>query len=600
MTVTLELETTFHDITGLLDDEADIGLGQEHELKMFQRTVDDIRLRCSNMHGEFTTWLGSPSSVAPRIRIDDGGRILFRGEIQQPLSFDINGEWVSFDCFSMTKTFWDRCKQTRVSKATPVGQEDLLFTTVKAVLERELTPERFGDLFKGLQIADIYAARQIRFWGYTADQTIGNNGRYRDLDPRLTIDELFKAMTIYYNADIFIDPATQLLVMQKRDEILNDTNHQLDDQVEEDEEFAVEIYDEKVDYIGLALNFAKPTAPVPQATAAASGDSGLYPGRYIWAVTYLYQSGSFSLESALGDQSSSIDLLVNRTGARSNVTLQIPTGPGGCIARRIYRTKNGGIGNLYLVGQVDNNSDTTFYDTLPHDKQSALAPKGNAGGTIWIRFDEETGTWDAAIVGDEAGLNTPFGEIFDVTPGLRFLSKLFGYGIEIAHVYPLNGETRIRTKGEHGFEKLMGVKINHTTCTPALDGNYTVREVFEDKVTFSIEGPAVTAPGFGGTVVRESDLDKDEPLDVASETLLDVFAFFGNEKDKLTELQDQWINLFRSRKRVKMTAKDLAYRIGDSASLNQIYNGHRIGKCVIKKATNHLMKETTKLELLTI
>lgn len=610
MTVTLELNVESPDITELLDDEADIDLGQEHELKMFQRTVDDIRLRCSNLHGEFTDWLVSPSSVKPRIKIKDGGRVLFRGEIQQPLSFDINGEWVSFDCFSMTKTFWDRCKQTRISKAVPVGQEDLLFTTVQAILERELTPERFGDLFVGFQIADIYIDREIRFWGYTADETIGNNGRYKDLDPRTTIDELLKAMTMYYNADIFIDPATQLLVMQKRDEILNDVNHQLDGQVDEDEEFAVEIYDEKFVYISLTLNLGRPTAPSYIRTEEEFGGRGLGSGSYKWAVSFLYRGSGLTAESMLGEESETKSLHISK-GNRSQdrVVLLIPAGPPGCVGRKIYRTRNSGIGTLYLAGTVDDNTSTSFADSTPDAELTLPAPRAAANGTIWLRYDEEAGSYDDVIIGDDAGLNAPFGETFDVTPHLRFLGKPYGYGYKIVAIYPGPlGRTRIRTGENIEFEAGLGIRISQTNCVPSLDGDYNIYQVLDEfggqsslaKVIFEVIGPVVTTPGTDGLMMPFSDINKEPPLDTASENIVDVFAFFGNERDKIEELQDQWINLFRSRKRIKLTAKGLAYQVGDSASLNRKYNGHTIGKCVVKKATNSLMNERTKLELLTI
>jgi hypothetical protein len=599
MTVTLELESQNIDITDYLDDESDMEIGQELEAKMFQRTVDDVQLHCSNLWEEFSQWLSTPGA-RNRVVIREDGRVLFRGEVESPVNFDAREEWVSLDCFSLTKRFWDICKQTRISKATPIGKEDDLWTTVEEVIKREVTFDRFDNLFVGYQINALYATRRIRFWGYTADESIGNNGRYKDLDPRLTLDELLKAMTVYYNADIFIDPETQVLVMQPRDEVLNDLNHQLDDIIEEDDEETIHLYDEKIDYLGLSLNFAKPTAPAVRKTEGVQAGKGLQPGRYKWAATFIYRSGGLEVESMLGDESDPLDLLALPSGGAYNVSVDVPFGPGGCVARKLYRTKNGGVGNLYLVGRIDNNSDVSFNDTVPIEQLQVPAPKRSQGGTIWLRFDEETGLWDDPIIGDEDGLNMPFGEIFDVTPRLHFLAKPFGYGIEIAAIYPYAGKTRIRTKGENGFSRGLGVKINDTNCVPPLEGFYIISEVFDDNQTFSIDGPLVTASGVGGTAVRWYDQDKDELLDVGTESLFDVFAFFGNEKDQLDKIQEQWRKLFVSRKRVRMTAKGLNFRVGDSASLNRRINGLTVGKCVIKRAKNNLTKERTTLELLTL
>ena len=605
MTVTLELESQSIDITDYLEDESDMEIGQELEAKMFQRTVDDVQLHCSNLWEEFSQWLSTPGA-RNRVVIREDGRVLFRGEVESPVNFDAREEWVSLDCFSLTKRFWDICKQTRISKATPIGKEDDLWTTVEEVIKREVTFDRFDNLFVGYQINALYATRRIRFWGYTADESIGNNGRYKDLDPRLTLDELLKAMTIYYNADIFIDPETQVLVMQPRDEVLNDLNHQLDDIIEEEDEFTIQLYDEKIDYLGLTLNFAKPTKPT--VNYAEPAGNGLDPGYYIWAVTYVFQSVSFNPESALGDESDSHKLyktgLPASSAQRWKVSLSIPLGPPGCIGRRIYRTKNVGAGSFYRVGQIDDNSTIEFFDSIWDNDLQVAAPDTAITGMIWLRFDEEKGSWDDTIIGDETGLNAPFGEIFDVTPHLRFLAKPFGYGYEISKIYNSGeGGIAIETKNETGFDIWTYVRFSNTNCVPPLKGEYKVAAVASNTRLFAILHAPLTSPGVGGTVIRLSDENKplkEELLGIASESLLDVFAFFGNEKDQLDKIQEQWRKLFVSRKRVRMTAKGLNFRVGDSASLNRRINGLTVGKCVIKRAKNNLTKERTTLELLTL
>lgn len=617
MNVTLQLEDQSVDITPYLDDESDIELAQEHELKAFQRTVDDVRLKCSNLHGEFTTWLGSPSSVKPRIVVMDEGRTLFRGQIQQPFDFDVrsDGEWLSFDCFSMTKAFWDLCKQLKVTKATPVGKENDLWTTAQEVIEREITMERFGHLLSGYQIADIYSSRRIRFWGYTADQTIGNHGRYTDLDPRTTLDELLKAMMLYYNADIFIDPETQLLVMQKRDEILNNENHDLNELLDEDDEMTVQVYDEKVDYIALALNATKPTAPTfsMKLLRDSSQSKGLAKGRYRWAVTFVYRLGSNISESDLGDETESHELSGGNPNPNPGAPTQnikyvygarlidIKSGPGACVARRIYRTRNGGDGTFFLSGVLDNNNDVQYDDITPDSELGAAAPEMHHTGTIWMSYDETTGQWNDNIYGDASGLNTPPGDIHDVSPKLRFGAVPEPYGIEIAAIYAYNNRTRVRTKVEHNLEAGAIIFFHHINSVGLLENTaYRISMVFDDRLTFEIADIyGVAQPGTAGTIIRLEDVGKEGSGELV-EDLLYTFAFFGNEIDSLDVLRDQWINLFRSRKRVKVTAKGLSYRIGDSCSITRDLNGHIVGKCVVKKAKNKLMKERTQFELLTL
>ena len=601
------------DITEYLDDEADIELSQELERRAFQRTVDDVTLKCSNLGEEFSEWL-SPASATSRmpgngskIIIKDGDRILFRGEIERPIHFDINSEWVTLDCFSMTKQLFDLAKSTRVSKSVPTGHEDDLFTTVQDLIQREVSMERFGHLINGYQISDDpingkFASRQIRFWGYTADPSIGNNGRYKDLDPTTTVDELLKAMTVYYNADIFIDPETELLVMQKRNGVLNDLNHQLDDQVEEDDEFGIQVYDEgQVDYLALAFDLATPSAPVPTKTQPPSAGRGLDMGRYKWVCTYVYRNGIIDLESNLSAES---DQLAQNSGGKLSVYVTVPLGPPDCTGRNIYRTKNGGIGRFYLAGTIGNNSDTFFVDETPNADLQVPARDTNTSGMVWLRYDEEAGIWDDLIIGDALGLNVPIGDIFDLTPHLRFLAKPFGYGQEIAAIYSYDGSVRVRTKNEHGYEYGVNIKLNYTNCVPSMDGNNAVAEVYDDKVTFKLwsknGASGAIVPGTGGTVIRWFEIEETPPTDIASEALLDVFAFFGNEKDRLSDLQEQWKDLFLTKKRVAASVQGIGYRVGDSASFTRTYNGHTIGRCVIKNAKNNLTKERTKLELLTI
>ena len=66
-------------------------------------------------------------------------------------------------------------------------------------------------------------------------------------------------------------------------------------------------------------------------------------------------------------------------GKRWIVGLEIPVGPVGTIARRIYRTKDLGDGTeaaevYYYVGQVTNNTETFYFDNLGDNQQITLAP----------------------------------------------------------------------------------------------------------------------------------------------------------------------------------------------------------------------------------
>lgn len=63
-----------------------------------------------------------------------------------------------------------------------------------------------------------------------------------------------------------------------------------------------------------------------------------------------------------------------------NVPLtSIPTGPSGTLARRIYRTKNGG-STYYLVAEIADNVTTTFTDNVPDTALTTAAPLENRNG----------------------------------------------------------------------------------------------------------------------------------------------------------------------------------------------------------------------------
>lgn len=63
-------------------------------------------------------------------------------------------------------------------------------------------------------------------------------------------------------------------------------------------------------------------------------------------------------------------------------SINLPTGPPGSVARRVYRTKSSGEQIFYFVGQVDNNIETVFYDTLPDVSLGSEAPS-NASSVVF-------------------------------------------------------------------------------------------------------------------------------------------------------------------------------------------------------------------------
>jgi hypothetical protein len=94
-----------------------------------------------------------------------------------------------------------------------------------------------------------------------------------------------------------------------------------------------------------------------------NGDESLYG----WAVSYISDTGSEGPRSEIA--STSWDLENGMSGYRYAASLQIPTGPTGTVARKVFRTDNysddgatPGDTTMYLVGLVRNNVDALFFD----------------------------------------------------------------------------------------------------------------------------------------------------------------------------------------------------------------------------------------------
>ena len=112
---------------------------------------------------------------------------------------------------------------------------------------------------------------------------------------------------------------------------------------------------------------------------------------YRWRVSWVSETGS---ESPLSYQSSTVswDTVLSSFGTaeyrnkRQGVFLDdLPIGPAGTVARRIYRTKNLGDGgstdavsDFYFVAEIKNNTDKSFVDYVPDQFLTTLAPSTTA------------------------------------------------------------------------------------------------------------------------------------------------------------------------------------------------------------------------------
>jgi len=111
----------------------------------------------------------------------------------------------------------------------------------------------------------------------------------------------------------------------------------------------------------------------------SAGSAGDEPAIYSWAVSFVSASGSEGPLSGLG--STTWGLPANAVGFTYAVAVEIPTGPPGTVARKIYRTANYATGapaqgddSLYFVELIRNNVDTLYFDANRTSSLGVPAP----------------------------------------------------------------------------------------------------------------------------------------------------------------------------------------------------------------------------------
>lgn len=120
-----------------------------------------------------------------------------------------------------------------------------------------------------------------------------------------------------------------------------------------------------------------PLSPPGACTATKAAGIALEIGYYEWAITFVTANGETIAGARADETTTSGNQKVNLTN--------IPLGPAGTTARKIYRTIVGGAGDLKLVGTIDNNTETSFLDDVPDASLGAAAPTLNTSGS--------PGTW---------------------------------------------------------------------------------------------------------------------------------------------------------------------------------------------------------------
>jgi hypothetical protein len=113
--------------------------------------------------------------------------------------------------------------------------------------------------------------------------------------------------------------------------------------------------------------FAVPGAPTVVNNAGGTGFTG---GNYRFAVTFVTSAGTPAAETSSGTETGAIAITAGQGATWSN----IPVGPAGTVARRLYRTAAGGAtGTERLVTTINDNTTTTFTDNTTDATVAAAA-----------------------------------------------------------------------------------------------------------------------------------------------------------------------------------------------------------------------------------
>ena len=448
----------------------------EFERAIFDRTVEDLHLMLSDLDDTFTNFFyNKPVTTVWQVRLIDGGRTLFMGEIlNRSILFKLKSESLELNIFSNLKTFWDRAKTQAINPNPTVDESGVVYTTLEYILKREFLRPVFSDLFSSVKFDPTsYGARPIRGWGNASnwsDPTIGDNGRYRELagssvpdpnDPyRIIIPnastkgyDLLSAYAVYYNAEFYIDYDANALVMHSRNQVINATPVNgapinIDSLLMDEEEPEAQIYeDDRYDYLLVPHYIAPPSSPTLDGYNYYTDTRGL-TGNVSYVLTVLLRYLGLPLLFELPASTPlSVDIksILNAPFTKTKsvgVKVRLPTDfPLDTYSLRyLYRTKQGG-GDYYLHSVYDAHTQNIVINDVTSDASltNIHPPTRFHSAMAYLRYDESTAKWESYIRYDEGGANPPSGKILEVIPRLQFREiysnsiKDFSVGDGVAH-----------------------------------------------------------------------------------------------------------------------------------------------------------------------
>lgn len=412
------------DATPFLDESQKQVVTQELEFNSFARTMPDVMLSFSNIGGEFTT-LFSGLRMVDLIQVelyDDTGRRRFWGYVDnRTLTFSLRDRYAKFTAFSTMRRFWERAKTTKLYWH-PVP----FFPATVGLLQFFMYQAFFTDIrgsegvFSGIDLGE-FAAELIRGTDAVNYNNIDNLSR------NTTWYDFLIAVSLFHNAEFYIDPESHDLRMVHRVSVMNDRRIDMDGLICDDEDIEVSAIDShRVDYIKCYAWFtvgAPEMAFKPEQIATLPygyPQSGLGVGTHYYTTVY-HTNGQPTMISDVF----AYTLPTPTDGYNWKVSLRIPAHPAGLGQRKVYRSDPADTrGAWYLVSDIAANdaNDKVVYDSMNWQflQRQEERPWVDRRVTAWYSFDESTGVW-SQVVDAPKGANTPQGSIFDIIPVLHFM-----------------------------------------------------------------------------------------------------------------------------------------------------------------------------------
>ena len=507
-----------------LDRGNEIELSQELERDAFERVVSDLHLRLSNADDRMSD-LFTNSKTRWLVKIKEEGEI-FSGEIDnESIEFDVLNKWCEFDIFSNTKKFWEKAEKNYITKISFLP--DAIYMTVNDVMQYEfITRGLYADIIDVFEVEGTIASRQIRAFETSNVQNIKNLGMYKNLDGETTHKDLLEEFLKYYNAEIFLDGRT--VKMQKRNTAINTTVKSV---TPFRSNISYKITDgKKYDYFYTNLN--KIEIPTPEKIFETSqliseetaqlidGEKALYFQTAIINGIETHHGDILECEVIETIRDVDNNEVIGYKGVTS-VKIKIKTvSYSGIASRKLYR-KSYRTGKFHLLKTVMNNTeqfvfeDTNFIenrDLFSNFTQVYETGIPFTGEYFWIKYDEETATWEEPIY-DLPNSNIEIdGEVFEIKSDLKFY--------------------------EHG-----------STNTSNFKG--------------------------------------------------ENYYFFGRE-NKDGSFLNQWVDLFKTKKKMEITVGGVEYKYGDTININAPLFIPTSINWLAKKVTNKFFADETEMELIEI